>query len=156
MTASGPRAGGGIGFVMVTVNTQLPVPTPTVEPIAVSAAIITIANAILSYLPQVVAVIVGLMAIAYYAVQLWESKTIQDRRHKFLEGRRLKKIAKLQAAERIVVAQLEALSVKRAANAAAAQLVQAGEAAAKQKLETAQLDAQILLQRQNTEAASKD
>lgn len=75
----------------------------------------TIIATVLGYLPAVAAGV----ALLWYMIQIWESKTIQH----WLENRRMvrkaKKIARLKAKEKIISAELEALETVRQAKAEA-------------------------------------
>jgi dipeptide/tripeptide permease len=80
------------------------------------------------YLPGFVAVVGGMLAIVWYSVMLWESKTVQDWHAKSSARRKMKKIANLKAQEKIITAQLAALEVRRVAREDAADKVQAATA----------------------------
>jgi hypothetical protein len=75
------------------------------------------------YLPGAVAIVGGVLAICWYIVMLWESKTVQDWHAKSSAKRKIAKIVKLQAGVKIAMAQLEALEVRSAARTDAAEKV---------------------------------
>jgi hypothetical protein len=77
------------------------------------------------YLPGAVAIVGGVLAICWYIIMLWESKTVQDWHARSSARRKIKRIAKLQAEVKIATAQLEALEVRRVAREDAADKVNA-------------------------------
>ncbi len=98
------------------------------------------------YFPSFIAVTGGVLAICWYAVMLWESKTVQDWHARSSARRKIKRIANLQAEIKIATAQLEALEVRRVARVDAAEKVNtaAAEAALVQvRGETAQTVAEL-------------
>jgi hypothetical protein len=84
------------------------------------------------YLPGFVAVVGGILAIAWYTVMLWESKTVQDWHAKSSAARKLKKIRRLQAEITVATAQLSALEVRRVAREVAEEKVTTAAAEAAQ------------------------
>ena len=70
---------------------------------------LAILGVLLGYLPYFAA----LAGLVWYCIQIWESKTVQH----WLENRRMvqraKKIAKLRAKEKVIVAKLEATELSR-------------------------------------------
>jgi hypothetical protein len=82
------------------------------------------------YLPGAVAIVGGVLAICWYIIMLWESKTVQDWHARSSARRKIKRIAKLQAEVKIATAQLEALKVRRVAREDAADKVNAAAAEA--------------------------
>lgn len=93
-----------------------------------------ILNHIWTFLPGIVTVAGGIMAILWYGIQAWESKTCQDWHLRRLARRKALKIAKLQAKQKVVAAQLDALELRRAAAATATELVATAAADAKQEV----------------------
>lgn len=95
--------------------------------------------AILSTLAGLLPAIAALAAVVWYAVQIYESETCQ----KWLDKRRMKwkarRIAKLRAEQKVLLAELEALEVVREARVAAAE-----------KVAVAAKDAAVLLTNQRT------
>lgn len=69
------------------------------------------------YLPSTVALVGGILAIAWYSIMLWESKTVQDWHARSSARRKIAKIAKLKAEVKIATAQLEAMQGRQAAAA---------------------------------------
>lgn len=100
----------------------------------------------------IVGVVVGwfplIAAVAgfiWYAIQIWESRTVQHWFQNRRMVRKAKKIAKLKAKEKVIVAQLEALETLRQARVDA-----------RDKVEIAKVEAAKLVAQEETAAASKD
>lgn len=113
-------------------------------PAAITGDIIgagAIIAAILGYITPIAAVV----ALVWYLIQIWESRTIQHWRENRRMVRKAKKIARLKAKEKVIVAQLDALERLRQARVDA-----------RDKVETAKVEAAKLAIREETEAASKD
>lgn len=120
---------------MTMLNQPVPVlPTPTI--VGDVAAGTTLLGAIMNHfwtvLPGIVTVLGGSLAILWYCIQVWESKTCQTWHLRRLARNKAAKIAKLKAKERVITAQLEALELRRAAAATATELVAVAAADAKQ------------------------
>lgn len=97
--------------------------------------------AIIGYLP----IIAAAVALVWYVIQIWESRTIQH----WVENRRMvrkaKKVARLKARERVIVAQLEALEALRQARVDA-----------RDKVEVARVEAAKLAAIETADAELKD
>lgn len=117
-------------------SAPLALPSPTM--VGDTAAGFTLVGAILNhiwtFLPGIVTVAGGIMAILWYGIQAWESKTCQDWHLRRLARRKAFKIAKLQAKQKVVAAQLDALELRRAAAATATELVATASAIATQEV----------------------
>ena len=89
----------------------------------------TILATLLGYLPEIAAI----LAILWYIIQIWESRTVQHWWRNRVMVRKAKKIARLRAREKVIVAQLAALEMVRAARHAAVELTETAKVeAAKQ------------------------
>ena len=90
-----------------------------------------IVGTLIGWLPYVAAVV----GLVWYCIQIWESRTVQhwwNNRQMILKAR---KIARLRAREKVIVAKLEALETIRAAKHAAVEKVETAKVeAAKQVL----------------------
>ena len=106
---------------------------------AISAA--AIAATVIGWLP-LIAAFAGLI---WYCIQIWESRTVQHWYENRKMVRKARKIAKLKARERVIVAQLEALETLRQARVDA-----------RDKVEIAKVEAAKLVAHEATEAAAKD
>lgn len=79
---------------------------------------------IFGWLPGVVAVIGGLLAIVWYSLMITESKYVQRWLTRHAAARKERKIARLKAKVKLYEAQLDALGVLKAAEEAATQKVE--------------------------------
>ena len=86
------------------------------------------------YLPGVVAVVGGSLAIVWYTIMIYESATVSTWRTEHAQSQKIKRIARLKAKEKVITAQLEALELKRSAAATAAELVRSAEQSAAEKV----------------------
>jgi hypothetical protein len=82
-------------------------------------SIIAALGAFMGLLPSAVA----LVALIWYSVQLYESRTVQHYLRNRKMVRKAKKIARLRAKEKVIIAELEALEVMREAKATAREKV---------------------------------
>jgi hypothetical protein len=134
---------------------QTPPPPPVVA--ADGAAALTLIGSTMGYvwgaLPGVVIVIGGIMAIGWYALQYWESKTFSGWRERRQARRKIEKIARLKAQEKVITAQLEALELKRSAASTAAEVLRVAESAATEKIATATAEAAVEKVKSTTAAA---
>lgn len=69
----------------------------------------------LGYLPLMAA----FLAMLWYVIQIWESRTVQDWWRNRQEVRKAKKLVRLRAEEKVLVAKIEALAKVRAARVVA-------------------------------------
>ena len=116
---------------------HLPLPVTIITDIVSAGAIV---GTILGDLPYVAA----LAGMIWYTIQIWESRTVQHwwrNRQMILKA---KKITKLRAKEKVIVAQLEALEIKRQARVIA-----------RDKVEVAKVEAAKLEVHEATETAIK-
>lgn len=99
---------------------HLPLPVTIITDIVSAGAIL---GTILGDLPYVAA----LAGMIWYTIQIWESRTVQHwwRNHQMIL--KAKKITKLRAKEKVIVAQLEALEIKRQARVIARDKVEAAK-----------------------------
>lgn len=70
------------------------------------------------------------VGLVWYCIQIWESRTIQHWWRNRQMVKRAKKIAKLRAREKVILAELDALELKRAAQHAAVEKVEKARVAA--------------------------
>ena len=96
---------------------------------AISTAFATTAAALVGWLPPIAA----LFGIVVCAITIYESKTFQHWKRNRVLKHRAKKLAKLRAKEKLVIAEIQALETLRAAK------VEASEMVADAKSEAAQL-----------------
>jgi len=100
-------------------------------------AAVTVLGTIFGLLPPLAAI----AAICWYLIQMYESKTYRDWRDARLRRKKERKIARLQARQKVIEAELEALSVKQAAAAFAAHMVATAETVAATKVADAKVTA---------------
>lgn len=105
-----------------------------------SASLAAIAGTIMGLLPPLAA----LAAIAWYLLQMYESKTYRDWRDERLRRKKERKIARLVAKQKVIAAELEALATLRAAKDFAEHMVKAATVKADDKVQAAKVDAAIL------------
>ena len=121
--------------------TQPPIHFP--HPIGLTGDVLgagAIVGSLLGYLPPAAA----FLALIWYAIQIWESRTIQHWWRNRVEVRRAKKLVKLRAREKILVAKIEALAQVRAARVEA-----------RDKVEQAKVEAAKLQVHEEAEIAAK-
>ena len=70
-----------------------------------------IVGSLLGYLPLAAA----FLALIWYVIQIWESRTVQHWWRNRVEIKRAKKLVRLRAKEKVLVAKIEALAKVRAA-----------------------------------------
>lgn len=85
-----------------------------------------IVSTLLGYLPAFAAV----LGVIWYAIQIWESKTVQEWNVRRVKRNKEIKIARLRAKQKVLVAELDALEVVRAAQVTATERVESAKAAA--------------------------
>lgn len=107
------------------------------------------------YLPGTVAVIGGCFAIVWYLIMIYESKTFNNWRTDRAQRIKERRIARLKAKERVIVAELEALELKRSAAVTAAAVLETAERAAADKVATATAQAKVDAIRSETEIIQK-
>ena len=112
------------------------------HPIAVLADLIS-AGAILGTIAGDLPYVAAVAGLIWYLIQIWESRTIQHWWRNRQMVRKAKRIAKLKAKEKVIVAQLEALESIRQARVDA-----------RDKIETARLAAAKLLLNEETEISA--
>jgi hypothetical protein len=78
-----------------------------------------IAGTLAGWLPLFAA----LVAIVWYSIQIWESHTVREYLSHRQKIRKTKRVAKLRAREKIILAQLDALETVRVAKATAKEVV---------------------------------
>lgn len=71
----------------------------------------TIFGAVVGYLPYIAAAI----AVIWYLIQIWESRTVQHWHENRRMVRKARRVARLKAKEKVIIAQLEALEALRQA-----------------------------------------
>ena len=101
---------------------------------------LTIVGTWIGYLPYVAATV----AVIWYIIQIWESRTIQAWWTNRQLVRRSRKIARLKAAEKVITAKLSAL-----------QKVSLAKQDARESIAIAVVEAATLKARQETEIAAK-
>ena len=107
-----------------------------------SASVVTILGSIFGLLPPLAA----LVAIIWYMIQVYESKTYREWRARRLHDKKTRKIARLQAQQKVIQAELEALDTKRAAAAYAEHMVRNAEHVAAEKVHVAKVEAAALVE----------
>lgn len=95
------------------------------------------------YVPGIVAVIAGCMAIIWYSIAIYESSTIKSWRIRHAQTQKTRRIARLKAKEKVIVAQLEALELKRTAAVTASEILRSAEHAAAEKVTAAAAAAKV-------------
>lgn len=106
---------------------------------AVSAGVVI--STIVGYLPAIAAII----CVLWYLIQIWESRTVQHWWRNRQMVRKAKRIARLKAKEKVIVAQLEALETLRQARVDA-----------RDKVELAKVEAAKLVAHETTEAVTRE
>lgn len=101
----------------------------------------TIIAAFIGYLPAIAAAV----ALCWYLIQIWESRTIQHWVQNRAMVRKAKKIARLKAREKVISAQLAALETIRQA-----------KVAARDSVEIAKVEAAKLQLSEETKAEEKE
>lgn len=86
----------------------------------------TIVSTLLGYVPAAAAA----LGVLWYAIQIWESRTVQEWKERRVAAHKVAKLARLQAQHKIIVAELEALEVVRAAKSVATEKVEVAKAEA--------------------------
>jgi len=125
------------GPELVPPSLHLPFPVALITDVVSAGAII---GTILGDLPYVAA----LAGMVWYTIQIWESRTVQHWWRNRQMVRKAKKIARLRAKEKVIVAQLEALETIRQARVDA-----------RTKVEVAKVEAAKLEAHEATETAIK-
>jgi hypothetical protein len=110
--------------------------TWTADIVGLGAIVATIAG----YLP----ILAAMIALFWYCIQIWESRTVQHWYQNRKMIRKARKIAQLKAKEKVISAQLDALETIRQA-----------KVEARDKLEIAKVEAAKLQLKQETEAEEK-
>ena len=113
------------------------------SPIGHSAAIGAVASAYFGWLPPLVAGAAALLGAIYWALSVYEMRTVQNWKLRFIQARRTKKLARLQAAEKRLIAQITALEKLRADKVEAKELVATAADEAAQLVIHAALDAKL-------------
>jgi hypothetical protein len=116
---------------------HLPFPVALVTDVVSAGAII---GTIFGVLPFVAA----FAGMIWYGIQIWESRTVQHWWRNRQMIRKAKKIARLRAKEKVIVAQLEAL-----------ELVRSAKVEARTKVEVAKVEAAKLEVHEATEIVEK-
>ena len=98
------------------------------------------ANYFFQYLPLIVTTVAGLLVIVLYSLQIWRDSSVQHAVRNWQMKRKLRKIRKIKARQKILTAQLEALELVKQARIEAREKVEHATVEAKQLLvdETAQ------------------
>lgn len=107
-------------------------PTPNVGATATVTVgwLTTVGAHVMGWLPGIVTLIGGMMAIGWYTLQFYESKTFQIWYTRHSTARKMRRIAKLEAKQKILSAQLTALQVRNVADETATALVQTAKSEA--------------------------
>jgi hypothetical protein len=119
----------------MTSQVHVPAPVTYVADIVSAGAIV---GTILGYLPFIAA----FFGLVWYLIQIWESRTVQHWWRNRVEVKRAKKLVKLRAREKVLVAKIEALALTRAARVEA-----------RDKVERARVEAAALQVHEETRAA---
>lgn len=102
-------------------------------------------GAILGSLLQMLPALAAAVGLIFYAIQIWESRTVQHWYQNRRMVRKAKKIARLKAKEKVISAQLDALETLRQARVDA-----------RDKVEQAKVEAAKLVLREDAEAAKTE
>lgn len=113
--------------------------------IALYSGDILAGGAILGSLLQMLPALAALVGLIFYTIQIWESRTVQHWHQNRKMVRKARKISRLKAKEKVIVAQLEALETLRQARVTA-----------RDKVEIAKVEAAKLVAQETTAAAAKD
>lgn len=113
------------------------------SPLGHSAAIGSVAAAYFGWLPPLVAGTAALLGAVYWALSVYEMRTVQNWKVRFIQGRRAHKLARLRAEEKRVIAQIQALEKLRADKVEAKELVATAADEAAQLVIHAALDAKL-------------
>jgi hypothetical protein len=113
------------------------------SPAAVVGDIVSAGAIVASFLGYV-PLIAALFALVWYMIQIWESRTVQHWWRNRQMVKKAKKVARLKAKEKVIVAQLLALETLRQARVNARDMV-----------ETAKVDAAKIQIHEETEAVIK-
>ena len=112
-------------------------PTTVVGDVVSAGAIV---GSFLGYFP----IIAAFAGFVWYSIQIWESRTIQHWWRNRVEIKRAKKLVRLRAKEKVLVAKIEALAKVRAARVEA-----------RDKIEEAKVEAAKLQVHEEAELAAK-
>lgn len=105
---------------------QIPIPNPVPHLLAGGGIVATI----LGILPQLVGVVAAVVAMCYYSICMWESRTVQHWYNNRKLVQKAKRVARIRAEQKVLLAELEALEVVREARALAVEKVEAAKAEA--------------------------
>lgn len=105
---------------------QFPIPNPVPHILASGGIVATI----LGVLPQIIGVFAAVVAMCYYSICMWESRTVQHWYNNRKLVQKAKRVARIRAEQKVLLAELEALEVVREARAVAAEKVEAAKAEA--------------------------
>lgn len=109
-----------------------------------AAAIGSVAAAYFGWLSPLAAGVAAILGALYWALSLYEMRTVQNWKLRFIQARRTKKLAKLhQAAVKRQIAQITALEKLRADKVEASELVATAADEAKQLVIHAAADAKL-------------
>ena len=95
------------------------------------------------YVPGIVATIASAFTAIYFILQIMKDPVILNWIGRRREFKKVRQIARLQARQQVLTAELEAVELRKRGLAAAAQLIHSAEVAAVQKLETAKTEAAV-------------
>lgn len=84
---------------------------------------ISMAGVIVASFFQILPAIAAVLGIAWYCIQMYESRTIQGVLHRYRMKSRAKKLMKLKAKELVILAEIDALEKVRVAKAYAVEKV---------------------------------
>jgi len=113
------------------------------SPLGHSAAIGSVTAAYFGWLPPLAAGIAAFLGAIYWALSVYETRTVQNWRVRFIQRRREKKLARLRAEEKCVIAQITALEKLRADKVEAKELVATAADEAAQLVIHAAVDAKL-------------
>src|ERR1700687_3394194 len=95
-----------------------------IAPVGHTTSIAAFIAAILNWLPPVLASIGAIFGIVWYTIVIYESRTFQHWKRNRQMKKRAKKLAKLRAKERIVLAEIDAIEKVRSARVEAREIVE--------------------------------
>ena len=110
-----------------------------------AAAAAAILGALFGWLPYAAAA----LGLCWYSIQIWESRTCQHWWHNRQMVRKARKITKLRAREKVIVAKLEALEQVRAARHEAVEKVEKAKVEAAR--EVVQAETKLVEEGENTD-----
>jgi hypothetical protein len=108
-----------------------------------AVVIISTVNYFLDKIPLVVTTIAGILVIVLYSLQIWKDSSVQHALRNWRMKRKFRKIRKIKARQKVLIAQLEALEIVKQARIEAREKVEQATAEANHLLVVEEADEQI-------------